>query len=95
VPATLVGVYALPQGIAVGTIKLCGIGQPWNPPSVPGCIPVFIASDSQGKFGHQCPSSGLLAWRGFSLSLLRDQGAAARVFDGCTAIICCTVLRAT
>jgi hypothetical protein len=48
-------VYALPQGIVVDDIRLGGIGQPWNPPPVPNCYPVFIASDSEGKFGHQCP----------------------------------------
>jgi len=55
VPAALFAVYAIPQGVAVGTIQLGGIGQQWNPPPIPGCFPVFIASDSQGKFGHQCP----------------------------------------
>jgi len=34
------------------------MGVPLNPPPVPDCIPVFIASDSQGKFGGQCPSCG-------------------------------------
>ena len=32
-----------------------GIGTPWNPPPFEGCYPVFIQSDSQGKFGHNCP----------------------------------------
>ncbi len=47
-------VYAIPQGVPVGTIQLGGIGQAWNSPPIPGCIPVFIASDSEGKYGHQC-----------------------------------------
>lgn len=34
------------------------MGQPWNPPPVPGCIPVFVASDTEGKFGHHCPFCG-------------------------------------
>jgi len=55
VPTAMFAVYALLQGVAVAPIKLGGIGQPWNPPPFPGCIPVFIGSDSQGKFGHQCP----------------------------------------
>ncbi len=55
VPMALFAVYALPQGVAVAPIRMGGIGQPWNPPPVPGCFPVFIASDSQGKFGYQCP----------------------------------------
>jgi hypothetical protein len=57
VPAVWIAVYAL-QGIAVESIQLGGIGQPWNPPPFPGCVPVFIASDSQGKFGHNCPGCG-------------------------------------
>lgn len=56
VPMCLIAVYALPQGVAVESIQLGGIGQPWNPPPFPDCFPVFIASDSQGKFGHKCPS---------------------------------------
>ncbi len=55
VPTVLVGVYALPEGVPVGSIQLGGIGQPWNPPPFPECLPVLIASDSQGKFGHTCP----------------------------------------
>lgn len=54
-PASWFAIYALPQGIPVGTIQLGGIGDPWNPPPFPGCLPIFIASDSQGMFGRQCP----------------------------------------
>jgi len=32
-----------------------GIGQPFNPPSFPGCLSIFIASDSEGRIGHECP----------------------------------------
>lgn len=56
VPMAMIGVYALHQGVAVGSIKLGGIGDPWNPPPFPGCLPVLIQSDSQGKFGHHCPA---------------------------------------
>ena len=56
VPTVMIAVYALPQGVPVESIQLGGIGQPWNPPPFPGCLPVFIASDSQGKFGHHCPN---------------------------------------
>lgn len=56
VPTVVIAVYALPQGVPVGAIQLGGIGQPWNPPPFPGCYSVFIASDSQGKFGHNCPN---------------------------------------
>ncbi len=55
VPTVMIAVYALPQGVPVETIQLGGIGQPWNPPPFSGCFPVFIASDTQGKFGHHCP----------------------------------------
>jgi len=55
VPAVIFGVYAIPQGVAIGTIQMGGIGDPWNPPPIPGCFPVFIASDSEGMFGQQCP----------------------------------------
>lgn len=55
-PMSLFAVYALPQGAACGDVQLGGIGQPWNQPPIPGCFPVFIASDSEGKFGHECPS---------------------------------------
>lgn len=56
VPCVMIAIYALPQGIPVEVIQLGGIGQPWNPPPFPGCLPVFIASDSEGKFGHHCPN---------------------------------------
>lgn len=52
---SLVGIYAHPDGFACGNIKLGGIGQSWNPPPFPNCIAVFMASDSHGKFGHECP----------------------------------------
>jgi hypothetical protein len=55
VPVVMIAIYALPQGLPVEAIKLGGEGQLWGPPPFPGCFPVFIASDSQGKFGHNCP----------------------------------------
>ena len=58
VRVSLVAVYALPQGMPVETIQLGGIGQPWNPPPFPGCFAVWIASDSEGHFGHNCPQCG-------------------------------------
>ncbi len=56
VPMAMIAVYALPQGVPVGSINMGGIGTPWNPPPFPGCYPVMIQSDSEGKFGHNCPS---------------------------------------
>jgi hypothetical protein len=55
-PAGVFAVYALPQGIAVGDIRMAGLGVPWNPPPVPGSYAVLIASDSTGMFGQRCPS---------------------------------------
>ena len=54
-PMTLTGIYAHPDGFACDNIKMGGIGDPWNPPPLPNCIAVMMASDTQGKFGHQCP----------------------------------------
>ena len=55
-PATLSGVYAHPDGFACENVQLGGINQPWNKPPFPNCIAVMMASDSEGKFGHECPS---------------------------------------
>lgn len=54
-PATFIGIYAHPDGFACGNIVLGGIGQPFNPPPLPNCFVVLMASDSQGMFGHECP----------------------------------------
>jgi len=32
VPMAMIAVYALPQGVPVGSINMGGIGTPWNPP---------------------------------------------------------------
>ena len=53
-PMSLFAIWALRQGVPVGMIEISGVGVPWNPPPVPGCLPVFIASDSEGRFGHRC-----------------------------------------
>jgi hypothetical protein len=55
VPAVLFAVYALPPGIPVAQMNLGGIGSVSNPPPIPGCYPVYIGSDSEGRFGRQCP----------------------------------------
>lgn len=54
--AAFFAIYALPQGIPVSTFEIGGIGQQMVPPPVPGCYPIFIASDINGMFGHQCKS---------------------------------------
>jgi len=54
----LFAVYALPPGIVVSQINLGGIGSEIDPPPIPGCFQVFIGSDSEGKYGRQCPACG-------------------------------------
>lgn len=56
VPAAWLAIYALSPGIPVGTVSIGGIGQRSDPPPFANCYQVFIASDSEGKFGHNCPS---------------------------------------
>ena len=55
-PYCVFGVCGLSQGIRVGNLDMGWIGAPRNPPPVQGCFPVFVSSDSQGKFGHECPA---------------------------------------
>jgi ribosomal protein L37AE/L43A len=57
-PMSLCAIYAHPDGFACGNVQLGGIGQPFNSPPYPNCITVFMASDSQGRFGHECPECG-------------------------------------
>src|SRR5882672_2614587 len=57
-PAGVFAVYAIPQGVAVGDIRIGGIGVPWNPSPVPGAFPVFISSDRTGMFGSKCQACG-------------------------------------
>ena len=54
-PASLVGIYAHRDGFACGNIVMGGIGDPFNTPPLPNCIAVMMASDTQGRFGHECP----------------------------------------
>jgi hypothetical protein len=55
VAATIFAVYAVPPGIVLCQVNLGGIGSKQAPPPVPGAFQVFICSDSEGKFGRQCP----------------------------------------
>jgi len=55
-PMAFVGLFALPQGVPVGMIDLRGIGPFGNEAPVPGCLQVFMGSDSEGRFGHECPN---------------------------------------
>lgn len=52
--ASFFGVYFLPEGIPVGMMRLGGIGQVDNSSPLPSGLPIYIASDSEGMFGHQC-----------------------------------------
>jgi hypothetical protein len=79
-PASIFAVYALQEGVAVGTVRLGGIGQPWNPPPVPGCVPVFIASDSEGQFGFQCPVCRQY-WRASAAAVCAYRGVRAQRHD--------------
>lgn len=53
--AVIFAVYAIPPGIVLAQVNLGGIGSKIDPPPVPGAFQVFIGSDSEGKFGRQCP----------------------------------------
>lgn len=53
-PASFFGIYVLPQGIPVGNFAL-GFGDSSNAPPTNDSIPVFVASDRDGMYGHQCP----------------------------------------
>ena len=55
VPMVWTSLWALPVGIPVSTLRISGMGEQPDPPPFPGCLPVYIQSDSQGKFGHHCP----------------------------------------
>lgn len=69
-PASIFGLYALPQGLPVLGFAMMGIGQPWEPgPPTSDSIAVLIASDREGMFGRQCGSCG---------GYWRSGGAAAR-----------------
>jgi hypothetical protein len=62
VPSVLVGYYVLPPGLVVETLPLGGMGTGFPPPTIPGSLPLLIASDSEGQFGHDCPRC-LRYWR--------------------------------
>jgi hypothetical protein len=52
----ILAVWALPQGAIVDSCPLGGIGQAFGPPPIAGCYQVFIGSDSEGMYGHECPN---------------------------------------
>ena len=54
VPVVVIGVYATEDGVPFASMPFTGIGGPSESPP-PGGLPVIVSSDSQGKFGHNCP----------------------------------------
>lgn len=56
VASGLFSVWALPQGLVVGNCPIGGIGSSMHPPPVPGALMVIIGSDSEGRYGHECPA---------------------------------------
>jgi hypothetical protein len=54
VPHVLIGVYATADGVPFAHMSFGGWGDPAETPP-PGGLPVQIASDSEGRFGHNCP----------------------------------------
>jgi hypothetical protein len=55
-PASWLGVYALvATGQPLLDFVMGGIGDSFRPPAPPGSMAVFLASDSQMRWGHQCP----------------------------------------
>jgi hypothetical protein len=56
VASAIFAIYALAQGVPVCGLPLGGMGSPMPPPPFPGCYMVFIGSDNEGKFGHECPA---------------------------------------
>ena len=59
VKPSLVGLFVLPSGHPVGMMN--------NPIPHSSCYPIYISSDSEGKFGHRCPSCNGY-WRSECLS---------------------------
>lgn len=60
--AAIIQLWALYSGLVLEPAMIVGLGDTPPSPPVPGAYPVFIGSDSQGKFGHNCPSC-LGYWR--------------------------------
>jgi hypothetical protein len=55
VASGIFAIYALAQGVPVCGLPLGGMGSPMMPPPIPGCYMVFVGSDSEGMYGHECP----------------------------------------
>lgn len=55
-PMSLITVYAVSPGIVIENVPVGGMGVPFPQPRLPNSALVMIGSDSEGKFGHNCPS---------------------------------------
>lgn len=56
-PGAITGLYVhLQTATPVMFFRMGGIGQAWEPPMPDGCAPVFLGSDTQQCWGHQCPT---------------------------------------
>lgn len=62
VPMAMIGVWALPPGIPISSVPMGGMGSGAPVPPLSGCLPVYMVSDSEGRFGHNCPRCGAY-WR--------------------------------
>jgi len=81
VAAAVFAVYALPQGLVLCQMNLGGIGSGQDPPPIPGAYQVFIGSDSEGKFGRQCPACGGYWRSGLAAQFCPYCGIQASVID--------------
>src|SRR5436190_18345660 len=75
------GVYILPQlGIPIATVRNLSLSDE-GPAQATGAVPVFIGSDSEGRFGRQCPRCGRY-WRssGFFASRMTCAYCGLRAF---------------
>ena len=57
VPTVMIQIYALADsGVPVGVNRRVGMGVEPEPPPLARCFLVLVASDSEGHFGHNCPT---------------------------------------
>jgi ribosomal protein L37AE/L43A len=58
-PMAMIAIYvAVPQGIPISDVSMGGIGQPFSTLPPPHSLLVYLGSDSEGRWGHQCPECG-------------------------------------
>lgn len=54
-PASIMMIYALEQGIPIGTARMGGLSDAAGTPQQVNHYQILIGSDSHGCFGHSCP----------------------------------------